>query len=465
MTASWVVWSCVVSSGLGLSALFAESALRERGWPTRWPWAVALSASVVLPLHALWWPDRLAPVGSEGLVGWTLVDPTWLTGLATLGSTPSPGAEGDLAAVLTTVWMVATVLTVGLLVGGLMTLRSRSQTWHRARVQGEHVLLSPDFGPALVGVVHPEIVLPRWALALPEEDQRLACLHEAEHRDARDTWLLMGAALCAAAMPWNPTLWWQLRRLRAAVEVDCDTRVLARGASRRAYGSLLLELGTARGRIPLPMLALARSESLLERRLKMIVRNVGERRPLRSLAAVCLSGALFVLACDTPAPTTVDGEPAGTVEAAGIIEAVEVPGGTSAGSGAVGSAGPFSADGPLGGDLSMKLYRGELRLLVDGEEQDAMPEGLDPTSIERVEVQKDGEGAPSTIQIFTRPVDAEPLVLVDGVRLEGDLSALSPEDIERVEVLKGEAALDAYGEEGRAGVIRVTLKKMEPVRR
>ncbi|UUZ52386.1 hypothetical protein LP419_22985 [Massilia sp. H-1] len=44
---------------------------------------------------------------------------------------------------------------------------------------------------------------------------------------ARDPQLLGLALLVLVAMPWNLPMWWQLRRLRHAIEVDCDARVLA----------------------------------------------------------------------------------------------------------------------------------------------------------------------------------------------------------------------------------------------
>ena len=35
--------------------------------------------------------------------------------------------------------------------------------------------------------------------------------------------------MAVVLMPWNLPLWWQWRRLRFAIEVDCDARVLASG--------------------------------------------------------------------------------------------------------------------------------------------------------------------------------------------------------------------------------------------
>lgn len=476
-TMMWMVWSVLVAGLFAASAWLAESALRERGWPTRWPWLVALIGSLAAPLLAWLRPgdsSREAAVGRP-TEGWALLDPAWFADLSTAAVTAQPVAQGA-EDVLLVGWVVLSVAGIAALVGGLTVLRARAAQWHRARVHDEYVLLSRDFGPALVGVVHPEIVLPRWALRMPEEDQRLACLHEAEHRAAHDTWLLLAGALCLASMPWNPALWWQLRRLRAAVEVDCDGRVLRRGASRRAYGALLLELGSARRPGPLTVLAFARSESLLERRLKMIVRNVRDRNPTRAVVAASLSAALFALACETEAPTTLEETIQAAVEdgATTTIEAKELP------FGAVAQATPRVV-----AEFQAKLDEAGGRLVFDGVERDAVPGDLDPATIDRVEVRKDPDGTASAVYVFTKKAseggvaagteqatgastirlrridgDGEPLVYVDGVRIEGSLPDMPPETIERVEVIKGEAARALYGDEGANGVVQITLKKV-----
>lgn len=471
----WMVWSAVVAGLFAASAWLAERALSERGWPTRWPWLVALVGSLATPALA-----RLRPVGvpraetaETAVDGWMLLDPGWLAELSTAAVAARPvGAGVDEA--LIGVWVALSLAVVGALVGGLAILRSRAARWHRARVQDESVLLSRDFGPALVGVVHPEIVLPRWALRMSDEDQRMACLHEAEHRSAHDTWLLLGGGLCVALMPWNPALWFQLRRLRAAVELDCDGRVIRRGAPRRAYGALLLELGSARRPSPLTVLALARSESLLERRLKMIVRNVRDRNPVRALGAACLSAAVFAMACETEPPTTIEEGIQAAIENGeeAAFEAKELPFGN------VVRVTPIGED-----ELQLKLDAAGARFFVDGEERSEVSGDLDPADIDRVEVRKGDDGEASAVYVFTkraaeeqaaavgeevsgpstirlRPTGDEPLVYVDDVRVEGGMPDLDPETIERVEVIKGEAARTLYGDEAENGVVRITLKKL-----
>src|SRR2546428_771335 len=93
---------------------------------------------------------------------------------------------------------------------------------------GRAVLVSVNVGPAVAGLWRSQVVLPEWALRLGEGERRLMLTHEDEHVRARDPWLLAAAAAAVVLAPWNPVVWWQVRRLRLVVEMDCDARVLAR---------------------------------------------------------------------------------------------------------------------------------------------------------------------------------------------------------------------------------------------
>ena len=61
---------------------------------------------------------------------------------------------------------------------------------------------------------------------------------------------LMVTALTLILAPWNVALWWQLRRLRLAVEMDCDRRVVAASSARpvihlavpREYGFMVVDV-------------------------------------------------------------------------------------------------------------------------------------------------------------------------------------------------------------------------------
>ena len=170
-----------------------------------------------------------------------------LNGLATLLSlnawvvTPTPFLQ-RMDTPLLLLWVAASIAAALMLTGGIFRTRNRRRGWADDRVDDTDVLVSDDFGPALVGLARPVIVLPRWALELPAPERGLIIAHEAEHRATRDTQLLASGVFAALLMPWNLPILWHLRRLRRAVEMDCDARVLRRGVSPIAYGELLLRL-------------------------------------------------------------------------------------------------------------------------------------------------------------------------------------------------------------------------------
>ena len=110
------------------------------------------------------------------------------------------------------------------------------------------------------------------------------------------------ASLALIVMPWNPALWWQMLRLRVAVELDCDARVL-RDADARSYGDLLLEVARPRRRLMLlGATAFAERASQLERRIRAIGmrRGVGARG-VRVLA-ISIGVAAVSLAWVAPRP-------------------------------------------------------------------------------------------------------------------------------------------------------------------
>jgi len=62
---------------------------------------------------------------------------------------------------------------------------------------------------------------------------------------------------------------------------------------------------------------------------------------------------------------------------------------------------------------------------------------------------KDGKGYASTKPSMT---------IVNGERIEGDINSISPDDIASINVLKGDAAINKYGEKAADGVIEITTK-------
>jgi TonB family protein len=151
-------------------------------------------------------------------------------------------------------------------------------------------------GPAVVGVVAPQILLPKSLLELDEPLRRLVLRHEDEHRTARDQWIVVGSAVALALFPWNLALWWVVRRARLALEIDCDMRVLSWGSSVNQYGKLLLFIAQRQGMTALaPMLAA--STSHLERRIIAMRKTQPARRRARIVVALAGMIIAVVAAC------------------------------------------------------------------------------------------------------------------------------------------------------------------------
>lgn len=330
MSLAWVVYCVAVAVLIGLAAWAGESAWRGMGRPVRWHWAAALLGSVVLPV--LVWRGWLAHPGWLGWSlwgggGWTTFAGATPFASAAVPSVPAPGSTSAWAAVLAALsaalrrpshldrvllasWISSSGVMLIVIMASVWRLRRARSGWCPAVVDGVRVLVSPAVGPAVVGVVRSAIVIPAWALGLEPRWRRLMLLHEAEHLRAGDPRLLV-AGLCALVlMPWNPVLWWQFRRLRQALELDCDARVLRREPDARSYGLLLLEVGRRQGAVSLAITGLADSRPFLERRIRMLGNRGMRFGRIRLSVGIVVAAALVLLACEAREPVALDRETA-----------------------------------------------------------------------------------------------------------------------------------------------------------
>jgi hypothetical protein len=104
-----------------------------------------------------------------------------------------------------------------------------ARPWPVTALEGVEVAVSEGVGPAVLGILSPRIVVPRWLLEEAAQRRSAVLAHESEHLRAHDGRLLLAALLLVALLPWNLPLRWLWRRLRLAIEVDCDARVVRRG--------------------------------------------------------------------------------------------------------------------------------------------------------------------------------------------------------------------------------------------
>jgi beta-lactamase regulating signal transducer with metallopeptidase domain len=141
---------------------------------------------------------------------------------------------------LLVLWLLASAMLVGGVLRAALEWRRLRRGFQSREVAGTPVLVTESMGPSAVGMRDAAILLPRWALELEDGLLALVVRHEREHLRARDPLLLLATLLGAALLPWHLPLWWCWWRLRLAIEVDCDARVLRAHPGVRRYAQLLL---------------------------------------------------------------------------------------------------------------------------------------------------------------------------------------------------------------------------------
>ncbi|HKP73947.1 MAG TPA: M56 family metallopeptidase [Longimicrobiaceae bacterium] len=328
MTLAWLVRALAAGTLLTLAALAAE---RTSGWlgaARRWTWAAAMAGSLLLPIVALAAPEALpairladrrkVPAGAPASASF----PRSAAAIPAEVPVPKPP---PLPPVLGLAWLVGSLAMLGCMGASFRRMEGLRNGCVAARVEGARVLVSEHAGPLVLGVLHPELVLPRWVLESPSEERRLIVRHEREHVAGGDPLLLALAALVLALMPWSPVLWVQHRRLRLAIETDCDARVLAAGASRRLYGRVLLR--TSRHPFVLSLLtpAWGGRAFFLERRILAMTAKPPARRLLRAIPLSLLAVGVAAAACGVASrPRPAEPPPAPPTKR---ITAVEVVGG------------------------------------------------------------------------------------------------------------------------------------------
>ncbi|MFN2601427.1 MAG: M56 family metallopeptidase [Gemmatimonadaceae bacterium] len=276
-----ILYVIVVGTLLGTIGVLIERVL-PAGWPRRWVWCAIIPLSIIIPgiyrtRHA-WSVTPMLEAPAESHSSWisfldscdVIINRFWLITSAAL-----------------VVLGLVNVLRVSFVI-----YQSRRQTGpsNPTAIDGIPVVVTDSVGPATFGLVRPRVLVPRWVLALPSVQRRYVLRHEDEHRRASDQRLLFVMSLTLLLMPWNLSLWWLLRRLRLAVEMDCDNRVVGALGNPRAYGELLFRIGQAASRGPRLQPALL-GVGMLERRLTMLLAPT----PLKHVQRLLLPAAAFAL--------------------------------------------------------------------------------------------------------------------------------------------------------------------------
>jgi beta-lactamase regulating signal transducer with metallopeptidase domain len=155
--------------------------------------------------------------------------------------------------------------------------------------------------PLALGILRPEICVPRAALTeLDEPELRAMLAHELAHVRRRDPACTLLYAIVCRVLFWQPALWFARRRLLQLAELRCDA--IARGT--HAHAGLALARALVRAaewlsaRAHLPRIvhgsAMAASTSGLELRVRRLLDAPAPARRLRSATTRAFAGALLL---------------------------------------------------------------------------------------------------------------------------------------------------------------------------
>ncbi|MGV3707749.1 MAG: M56 family metallopeptidase [Gemmatimonas sp.] len=329
MMISWMLYSIGIGALFVLAALSAESILRSACIPLRFVWGLAIALTVAFTVAAPLRASRAttSAVPMELLTMATtqptvVAEPTLLDRISALASSATgtlnvpvtrvmdwaSTTSGAFNTSLGALWLITGVAALLLLAAVYTRSMRESARWPKMRLQGRSVRVAPETGPAVMGLAPPEIVIPQWVLLRTEQEQALVLDHENEHVRARDPQLLAAACVTVALMPWNPAVWYMWSRLRLAVEVDCDQRVLKHGVKKPLYGELLVALSAQRPWNSFAMPAFSWGTSHLERRLVAMTPHRTRFATARRMGSAAVIGLSLVAACQSEMPTAAEVE-------------------------------------------------------------------------------------------------------------------------------------------------------------
>jgi beta-lactamase regulating signal transducer with metallopeptidase domain len=323
MTIAWMMYTMLITLLLLAGAIAAEFVCRAMRWPTRFVWCAAICLSIGLSVRAL---VRKASVNAPSTITLSASPPRAeapVVGRPTAASDrvmqivrkplelPTRQIEALNSTTLVAVGralpgaiVLASILGLCSVIVIVTRIRRLTRRLELRRIDGYEVLVSEDVGPALLGVFRLQIVLPRWVLALDDVERGVILEHERQHAVARDPILIAASALAIAFAPWNLALWAMFARLRLAIELDCDQRVLTSHCDARRYGRVLVTVyeQASAGRMQLAFVA---RRSNLERRIRRLMERAPRLVSSRGLAALATALVSIAAACETAAPTRV----------------------------------------------------------------------------------------------------------------------------------------------------------------
>jgi beta-lactamase regulating signal transducer with metallopeptidase domain len=308
---------------LGAASLTARALSRGSAAARHHVWAVAIAASLTMPVLATvapqWTiavlPATEAPAAAALSADEPVIAPAPDTN-AEFEAIPAVSPNFDIvsqpgARSAATVSTAAALWMLGVLVVLTRLVAGTARMWWTARrarpagawaVLGEQLSLSlgidrsvtflsgaPDTMPMAWGLWRAHVMLPADADEWPATRQRVVLLHELAHVKRRDCVTQLLAQIACAGYWFNPLVWLAARRLRAERERACDDLVLATGTRGSDYADHLLDIARSLrgGAWPTWSAVTMAHRSQLEGRLMAILDPAVPRRsPTRRTVAV-----------------------------------------------------------------------------------------------------------------------------------------------------------------------------------
>lgn len=223
------------------------------------------------------------------------------TMLVTLSSLPDPlGGKHDLHVEANHIappvdiafWLVAVWTIVAVALFALLILRHV-----RALRRGVS-----DFGPAVVGIIRPKLVLPAdFEVRFSARERELIVAHENAHLGSGDTRINAGLALIGCMNWFNPLVHLAIRLARLDQELARDATVIERyPGDRRTYAEALLKAQAPAVALPFVCAWPAKSSNILQERMMMLaIASPGRRQRMLGagmVVSVALSAGLVAWA-------------------------------------------------------------------------------------------------------------------------------------------------------------------------
>lgn len=512
----WLCYSVVVGALIMSAARFAERLALVFGRATRFVWIGAMLLTVVASIGGLVIrtaaqrrADPLVETPRAGVTPTPTSEAWWQSLMPVDVAASRAGIMEGLRRRMDTLterlspfdrvvlfgWALMSTFFGAVVLYAALESRRLLSACEARQVKGTRVLLTDAMGPAAVGLGASAVLLPRWTLDLEDQLLDLVLRHEREHLMAGDPPLLLGGLFFVVLLPWQLPMWWAWQRLRLAVEIDCDRRLLRSGRDTKRYAQLLLLMGQRiahRSTVLHPLITvtapLQPELSHLATRIQIMTQLSAPRaaRSIIVLAAGMVATASIALAVPMPRSVATPSPQQPVVQGNGRTM-VRI---TSVGLEGV----EWAANGSLKGEVlihttggaKVGIGTGELKPIRDTLHLKSLPAFTADVTDGEVHiwlaapakgtielkatvtggVAKSFTGKDSYLVLMKggagvkRMFATNPMFIVDGVKTMPDVAMrISRDSITSVEVFKEEAALAKYGKDGTYGVIVITTKR------